>query len=79
MTYLETLFERFVRKWAKPAESGPCVEEDVSQIEEAHGITLPRSYRQFLLTYGQVYTPGLLDAVMAAKRGLGVRQLRSIM
>src|SRR6187402_3537824 len=43
----------------------------LADAEAALGVLLPESYRQFALTCGAIYTPALLELVVARKPGFG--------
>lgn len=49
--YLDVLREREPRLWKKPLEESTFVEQDLLDIEEGLGYSLPIPYREFLLSY----------------------------
>jgi hypothetical protein len=49
----------------------PAKATQLADAEAALGVLWPEAYRQFAMTCGAVYTPGLLDLVVERKPGFG--------
>ncbi len=57
-------FRLFVDRFNRHAPPAPATPEDVAYMEHELSTVLPLSYRRFITTYGEVYTPGLLDLIV---------------
>jgi len=62
MTRVE-IQQKFVTRFGvtPPTPSPPIAETDLDRAEFQLGIVFPRAYRQFVLTYGPVWTPNILQ------------------
>jgi hypothetical protein len=62
MDYQRTFFNRFsVTSETSPAK--PFQIEELNFLEERLKILLPDSYKCFVLTFGNIWTPGILDLI----------------
>jgi hypothetical protein len=62
MEYQRTFFNRFgVNSQKSPAK--PFQLEEFNSMEERLNIEFPRSYKYFALTYGNIWTPNILDLI----------------
>lgn len=62
MDYQRTFFNRFsVTSEISPAK--PFQIEELNFLEERLKIQLPDSYKCFVLTFGNIWTPGILDLI----------------
>ena len=57
-------FRLFVDRFNRFSSLAPATSEDVALMERELSTVLPLSYRRFITTYGEVYTPGLLDLIV---------------
>ncbi len=62
MEYQRTFFNRFgVKSETSPAK--PFQYEEFDSIEKRFKINFPESYKYFALTYGNIWTPNILDLI----------------
>ena len=75
MTDRTELYRRFAERFHAGKRRRPATQEQVAEAESALGVLWPESYRQFALACGAVYSPSLLDLIVARKPGFSdVRQ-----
>ncbi len=59
------IHESFVKKFHLGQEPKPLTDEELDSIEAELNTKLPVAFREFMARFGQVHTPGILDAVTA--------------
>jgi hypothetical protein len=64
---MSSTFENFVTRFNRRKDLVPALESDLVFMESALNTVLPSSYRQFVLTYGAVFTPSLLNLIVGHK------------
>jgi len=67
MTARSELHRAFAARFHAGKRLRPATAEQLAAAESALGVLWPESYRQFALTCGAVYTPGVLDLVAEHK------------
>ncbi len=60
-----TELEQFVRRFNKSEEAKPPIQADIDNLEQEFHIFLPFEYKLFLLAFGNIWTPEILDLVVA--------------
>lgn len=55
--------DQFVASWNKKPDSHGATQPDLAALESQFGVTLPAAYKYLALTYGDLYTPDILDKV----------------
>lgn len=57
-------FQQFVDRYNKSTEAKPATESDIDKIEKEFEINFPADYKEFLLHFGNVWTPHILDIIV---------------
>ena len=61
---MEAIFEIFCHRFKESDERQLVSMADIAQLEATLEIVLPSDYRSFLMKYGVVWTPGILDIIV---------------
>lgn len=69
MTTRSETYQQFATRFHAGKRLRPATAAQLDEAEAALGLLLPESYRQFATTCGGVYTPDLLDLILAKKPG----------
>ena len=67
MTPQEQIYSTFAERFHKGDNSALVSEVDIAVIEANTKVLLPKAYTSFLMQFGPVYTPGILDIVVLRK------------
>lgn len=63
----QIIHTEFVRLFRHGVGSGPVSDLELSKAERALKTLLPEAYRQFMRTYGEVFTPDILGMLVEAE------------
>ncbi len=64
------IYKNFIRKWADNESLVPVSEETISLVEDGLCAQFPKTYRIFIKSYGSIYCPNLLDAIVEGDSNL---------
>jgi hypothetical protein len=59
------LQNRFVMRFHFGSPPTPIPEQQLNAIETELNTKLPEAYREFMMRHGEIYTPGILDSIVA--------------
>ena len=62
--YEMTEFRKFANRFNKSANAATSTQSDIDKLEKELNIQLPNDYKRFLLSIGNIWTPGILDLVV---------------
>ncbi len=65
------LYRTFAERFHSGKRLRPASKEQLTDAEVALGVLWPEAYRQFSMTCGALYTPGLLDLIVEHKADFG--------
>lgn len=57
-------FEKFVERFNKSDEAKPSTQIDIYALEKEFKIFLPNDYKAFLTSFGNIWTPNILDLIV---------------
>ncbi len=61
---MKDIFSHFVERFNKKDSNVPESESNIMEFENKFNIKLPADFRNFLLKYGSVWTPDVLDIIV---------------
>ena len=67
MTPQEHIHNTFVERFHKGESKALVSKDEIATIEATSGVLLPKAYTAFLMKFGPVYTPDILDIVVLRK------------
>ena len=70
MNLQQPLHQMFVTRFHKGERTALFSKDDIANVESTTGVLLPKAYYAFLMQFGPVYTPGILDIVVLRKSPL---------
>lgn len=59
-----TAFKQFAERFNKSDDSKPATLEEITKLEKEFSVHLPNDYKIFLLNFGNIWTPNILDLVV---------------
>jgi|SRR6185312_90991 len=57
-------FEKFVERFNKSDDAKPSTQIDIDTLEKELNIYLPNDYKTFLINFGNIWTPNILDLIV---------------
>lgn len=64
MSFASLTIDQFVKKWNEKESLLKATGDDLVRVEESLNIKLPKSYKYLITQYGDLFTPGTLEAVV---------------
>ncbi len=58
------IFNLFSSKFNKSDDATPSTQSDIDLLEEEFQINLPNDYKSFVLKYGNIWTPDIVDFIV---------------
>jgi len=65
-----TILKEFAERFNKSDDSKPSTIVDIERLEHEFQIFVPEDYKSFLLNFGDIWTPDILDLVVENESGL---------
>jgi cell wall assembly regulator SMI1 len=57
------VLKQFTGRFNENDEAEPWTQEEISRLEKRFGIKLPEDYKILVATYGDIWTPGIVDII----------------
>ncbi len=62
-----TELKQFVERFNQSDKAKPSTPNEIETLEQLIGICLPDDYKSFILVFGNIWTPGILDLIVDNK------------
>lgn len=59
-----SIFNLFSNKYNKSDDAKPSTQSNIDSLEREFQINLPNDYKNFLLNYGNIWTPDIVDLIV---------------
>lgn len=67
MNDLTNAFQSFVSRYNKSQSTDKPTSGDIERVQHELGVVFPEKYKEFIMSFGSVYTPEILDVIVDNK------------